>query len=67
MIRFLDRTEERRRLEKLLGSASGKFCCLYGRRRCGKTRRAYRASITCFRRLTVCRACGGKAIHVVGL
>ena len=38
VIRFLDRMEERRRLEKLLGSASGKFCCLYGRRRCGKTR-----------------------------
>ena len=38
VIRFLDRIEERRRLEKLLGSASGKFCCLYGRRRCGKTR-----------------------------
>ena len=38
MIRFLDRMEERRRLEKLLGSASGKFCCLYGRRRCGTTR-----------------------------
>ena len=38
VFRFLDRIEERMRLEKLLSSSSGRFCCLYGRRRCGKTR-----------------------------
>ena len=38
MIPFLDRIEERKRLVSLLDSAEGSFCCLYGRRRCGKTR-----------------------------
>lgn len=38
MFAFLDRTEERKRIIRLLDSPEGKFCCLYGRRRCGKTR-----------------------------
>ena len=38
MIPFLDRIEERERIVSLLDSAKGAFCCLYGRRRCGKTR-----------------------------
>ena len=35
---FLDRIEERARLSAFLDDASGGFACLYGRRRCGKTR-----------------------------
>ena len=38
MLPFLDRTEERRRIDRLLDSREGMFGCLYGRRRCGKTR-----------------------------
>ena len=38
MISFLDRTEERARIGRLLNSPRGALCCLYGRRRCGKTR-----------------------------
>ena len=37
-MQFLDRIEERRRIDRLLDSLSGRCCCLYGRRRCGKTR-----------------------------
>ena len=37
-MKFLDRVEERARLWKLLNGADGAFACLYGRRRCGKTR-----------------------------
>ena len=35
---FLDRIEERKRLASFLSSATGCLACLYGRRRCGKTR-----------------------------
>jgi len=35
---FLDRLDERRRLERSFAAASGTLCCLYGRRRCGKSR-----------------------------
>ena len=35
---FLNRTEERARLDALLDSPQGEFACVYGRRRCGKTR-----------------------------
>ena len=38
MIPFLDRIEERERITSLMDGAEGAFCCLYGRRRCGKTR-----------------------------
>ena len=38
MIPFLDRIEEKKRINRLLDGESGAFCCLYGRRRCGKTR-----------------------------
>ena len=38
MIEFLDRKEERQRIERALNSTEGMFVCLYGRRRCGKTR-----------------------------
>ena len=37
-MKFLDRVEERTRLMKLLNGADGALACLYGRRRCGKTR-----------------------------
>lgn len=37
-MKFLDRVEERARLMRLLNGADGAFACLYGRRRCGKTR-----------------------------
>ena len=30
--------EEKKRINRLLDGESGAFCCLYGRRRCGKTR-----------------------------
>jgi len=35
---FLDREGERRRLRRALRASEGAFCCLYGRRRCGKSR-----------------------------
>ncbi len=35
---FLDRIEERQRLRRLLDASNGALACLYGRRRCGKTR-----------------------------
>ena len=35
---FLNRSNELSRLEQAISSASGSFCCLYGRRRCGKSR-----------------------------
>jgi hypothetical protein len=37
-LKFLDRENERFRLEKAFSSTEGTFCCLYGRRRCGKSR-----------------------------
>ena len=38
MMPFLDRIEEKKRINRLLDGEKGSFCCLYGRRRCGKTR-----------------------------
>ncbi len=38
MIPFLDRNEEKQRINRLLDNPIGSLCCLYGRRRCGKTR-----------------------------
>ena len=35
---FLDRIEERQRMESFLSAEEGGIACLYGRRRCGKTR-----------------------------
>ncbi len=35
---FLDRNNERTRLKRALSGGQGSFCCLYGRRRCGKSR-----------------------------
>jgi len=35
---FLDRKEERARLGRVLDGGEGAFVCLYGRRRCGKSR-----------------------------
>ena len=35
---FLNRDGERARLKRALRLAEGTFCCLYGRRRCGKSR-----------------------------
>ena len=35
---FLDRIEEKARLKAFMEAADGGFACLYGRRRCGKTR-----------------------------
>lgn len=37
-MRFLDRSDERSRLRRLLKGKVGALACLYGRRRCGKTR-----------------------------
>ena len=37
-LNFLDRDNERGRLEKALSGKHSTFCCLYGRRRCGKSR-----------------------------
>ena len=37
-MKFLDRTEECARLRRLLDGSEGALACLYGRRRCGKTR-----------------------------
>lgn len=38
LLPFLNRHEERRRLERHLNLKTGSFVCLYGRRRCGKSR-----------------------------
>lgn len=35
---FLDRQNERNRLHAAFSSREGTFCCIYGRRRCGKSR-----------------------------
>lgn len=35
---FLDRKEEKARLDRLFDATEGALACLYGRRRCGKTR-----------------------------
>jgi AAA+ ATPase superfamily predicted ATPase len=35
---FLDRENEKSRLLRTFASTEGSFCCLYGRRRCGKSR-----------------------------
>ena len=35
---FLDREEERARINRLMDAHDGALCCLYGRRRCGKSR-----------------------------
>ncbi len=35
---FIDRTEEKARLSRLFDAREGALACLYGRRRCGKTR-----------------------------
>jgi AAA+ ATPase superfamily predicted ATPase len=37
-LKFLNRDNERTRLTRALASEEGTFCCLYGRRRCGKSR-----------------------------
>ena len=37
-MRFFDRIDEKERLSRAFASSSGSFCCLYGRRRCGKSR-----------------------------
>ncbi len=37
-LKFLDRENERSRLTRAFSSRDGSFCCLYGRRRCGKSR-----------------------------
>jgi len=35
---FLDRENEKARLQRAFGLEDGSFCCVYGRRRCGKSR-----------------------------
>ena len=40
---FLDRKDEVRRLVRAFSGREGAFCCLYGRRRCGKSRLLLRA------------------------
>lgn len=37
-VEFLDRKEESKRLRRLLDGTESAFACVYGRRRCGKTR-----------------------------
>jgi AAA+ ATPase superfamily predicted ATPase len=37
-LKFLDRDNEKTRLTRALARKEGTFCCLYGRRRCGKSR-----------------------------
>ena len=37
-LNFLDRENERSRLVRAFSADEGTFCCLYGRRRCGKSR-----------------------------
>ncbi|MHB8973239.1 MAG: ATP-binding protein [Pirellulaceae bacterium] len=37
-MKFFNRRDEKGRLTRAFGMASGSLCCLYGRRRCGKSR-----------------------------
>ena len=37
-LKFIDRENERSRLTRAFSRREGSFCCLYGRRRCGKSR-----------------------------
>ncbi|MBF0499991.1 MAG: ATP-binding protein [Candidatus Riflebacteria bacterium] len=37
-MKFFNRTDEKSMLTRALASKTGSFCCLYGRRRCGKSR-----------------------------
>lgn len=37
-LKFLDREDEKKRISGVLSKREGTFCCLYGRRRCGKSR-----------------------------
>ena len=37
-LKFLNRDNEKERLEKALSMKESSFCCVYGRRRCGKSR-----------------------------
>ncbi|MFH1755597.1 MAG: ATP-binding protein [Candidatus Latescibacterota bacterium] len=37
-LKFLDRGDEKKRIARALSQKEGTFCCLYGRRRCGKSR-----------------------------
>ena len=37
-LKFLDRENEKSRMVRALSADEGTFCCLYGRRRCGKSR-----------------------------
>lgn len=37
-LNFLDRENEKSRLSRVFSADEGTFCCLYGRRRCGKSR-----------------------------
>lgn len=37
-LRFMNRVDELRRLKKGFSGKEGSLCCLYGRRRCGKSR-----------------------------
>ena len=37
-LKFLDRDDEKKRIARALSQKEGTFCCLYGRRRCGKSR-----------------------------
>ena len=37
-LKFLNRSNEKSRIQKALASESGMFCCIYGRRRLGKSR-----------------------------
>jgi hypothetical protein len=37
-LKFLDRDDEKKRISRVLSNKEGTFCCLYGRRRCGKSR-----------------------------
>ena len=37
-LKFLDRDDERKRIARMLSKKEGTFSCLYGRRRCGKSR-----------------------------
>jgi len=37
-LNFMNRSDELRRLKKAFSGKEGSFCCLYGRRRCGKSR-----------------------------
>ncbi len=37
-LKFLDRDDEKKRISRVLSNREGTFCCVYGRRRCGKSR-----------------------------